>query len=200
LLRGVVTPVTIEQELKILLSADLWRVPPKFASTQRNDLNAGFLDISHSLWDDSEHPRECAQSAFCCPGHLHASVVMLFECQVGTHPDSQPSCRLFVESDETVSYLDFGREFWLEVLLMAFPACEKCSLHLCGVELEISSAGPLDALHCAGFKLFDHLVHVLPGCHGSEVVYEGEAFGLYSLFHPLFQSSGAYCKENQRYG
>jgi len=186
--------------MKILTSADRWWVPPEFTSLQRDGLNAGYLDSSHSLWEDSVHLRECAQSGFCCPGLLHASIVMLFERQVGIHPDSQPSCRLFIESDETISYLDLGCEFSLEVLLVAFAACEKCCLRLCGIELEISSAGPLDALCCAGFKSFDHLVHVLPGCHPSKVVYQGEAFGLDSLFHPLHQSSGVYRKENRRHG
>jgi hypothetical protein len=33
---------------------------------------------------------------------------MLFELQVGVHPDSQPLCRLFVELEEAVSYLGFS--------------------------------------------------------------------------------------------
>jgi len=49
---------------------------------------------------------------------------MLFEHQVGVHPDCQQLCRLFVKSDEAVSYLDFGGDFGLEVLLVASPACQ----------------------------------------------------------------------------
>ena len=78
------------------------------------------------LWDDSVHLRGCAHSGFCCPGLLHASVVMLFERQVGVHPDSKLSRCLFSELDNTVSYLYFCCEFRPEVLLVAFPAFEKC--------------------------------------------------------------------------
>jgi len=127
---------------------------------------------------------ESAQSGFYCPGLLYGLVVMIFERQVGVHPDSPASSRLCIESDETVPYLNCVYEFRPEVLLVAFPACEQCGLRLCGVKLEISSAGLLNVLGCAGLKLFDHLVHILPSCHPSEVVYEGEAFGLDSLVPP----------------
>jgi len=125
---------------------------------------------------------------------------MLVEHQVGVQPDFHPSSHLYVESDEAVSYLDFGCEFPPEVILVASPACEECCLCLCSVELEISSAGPLDALCCAGFMFFDHRVQVLPGSHPSEIVYEGMAFGLPSLFRPLYQSSGVYQQEYRQYG
>jgi len=183
----------------ILSSANLSPVPPEFASIQCDGLHAGYLDSTFSLWDDSVHPCECAQSGFCCPGLLHASVVVLFEPQVGVHPDSWSLRRPFIESDETVSYLDFGSEFRPEMLLVAFPACEKCFLHLCSVELEILSAGPLDAHCCAGFKFLGHLVHVLPGCHPSEVNYVAEGFGFDYLFPPLDKSSNVYRKENRGY-
>ena len=105
-----------------------------------------------------------------------------------------------VKSDEAVSYLDFGGEFWPEVLLVASPGYEECCFRLRSVKLEVSPAGPFDALCSAGIKFLDHLVHVLPSWHPSEVVYEGEALGLDSLFHPIHTPSGVYRERNQRHG
>jgi len=142
------------------------------------------------------HLREYTQLGFCCSGLRHASVEVLFEGQVGVPPDSQPWGRLFLELDEAVSYLYIGCEFGPQVLLVASPECEMCCLHHCSDKLDISSAGPLDGLCCAALMFFDHLVQVVPGCHPSKVVYKAEAFGLDSLFHPLYQSSSVYHKEN----
>jgi hypothetical protein len=98
--------LTIEQELKILSSTALWLVPPDNAPIQRHGFNASYLDTTYSLYDNSGHPRQCAQSGFYCRGHLYALVVMLFERHVVIHPDSQPSLRLVVESDNTIFYID----------------------------------------------------------------------------------------------
>jgi len=109
---------------------------------------------------------EYAQPGFHFAGLLHASAVTHIEHQVGVHPESQLSCRLFVESYKAVSYLDFGCEVWPEVLLVPSPACEKYCLRLCRVKMEVSSVGPLNTLCGTGFEFFDHLIHVLPrGTH-----------------------------------
>ena len=87
-------------------------------------MNAGYPDGFYLLWDDSVHLREYMARGCCCRRLFHGSVAMLFEHQVGVHPDCQQLCRLFVKSDEAVSYLDFGGDFGLEVLLVASPACQ----------------------------------------------------------------------------
>jgi len=50
--------------------------------SKRNDLNAGYLKSWYLVWDDSVYPCDSVQSAFCCPGLRHGSVVMRFERQV----------------------------------------------------------------------------------------------------------------------
>ena len=146
------------------------------------------------------HPCERAESRFCSPGLLFESVVMLFECQVRIHPDSQPQRLFLVKPNDAVFNLDFGCQFRPEVLPMASPPCEECTLRLGSIELEISSPGPFDALHCAGFELLNQLVHVSSGCHGPEVIHEGEAFDpLDFLFHLFYQPGGVHCAENWRH-
>jgi len=122
---------------------------------------------------------------------------MLWEHQVGVHADSTPSCHHFVEQDEAFSYFHFYCEFRPEVLPVASAACEKCCFRLCTVEMDILSTGPLDTLCCVGLMFFDHLVHILCSCHPSEVVYEGEANGLHSIFDALYQSDGVDCEHNR---
>jgi len=184
----------IKKQLEIFSSAGYFRVPPELACIICEDLDAGFLNSCYPLWDDAVHLRECAQSGFCGPSILHEQVVMLFERELGSHPDSQPPCRFLDESDETVSYIDIVIEIWPVVLLVASHGCEEWCFCLRSVKLEISPACPFDALRCAGFNFPDNLVHVLAGCHPAEVVYKGEAVGLESLLNSILEPSGVFAQ------
>jgi hypothetical protein len=84
-----------------------------------------------------------------------------------------------------MSYFDFCCEFWPEVLLVTSSVCEEGCFRLRSVEVEVSPACPLHALHCTGFELPDHPINILPTCYPSIVVYAGAAFSLRSLFHAL---------------
>jgi len=48
--------------------------------------------------------------------------------------------------------------------------------------------GPLDPLRCTGFEFPDHLVHVLPGCYPSKVIYKGEAFDFFDSLPPTLSA------------
>jgi len=74
-----------------------------------------------------------SESSFCCPGILHASVVLLLEHSMCVHPDHQPACRMCVESYEPVS--DCCYQIWPEVFPVAPSVRESCRLRHCNVEL-----------------------------------------------------------------
>jgi len=82
---------------------------------------------------------------------------------------------------------------------VASSTCEECCIHLHSVKLEVSPACPLDALRCTGFEFPNHLLHIRSGCLPAKVIYEGEAFTLDYLFHPLYSPSEVYCEKDRRH-
>lgn len=143
---------------------------------KRDGLEDGYLAVPFVLWEYSLHPHEYAQLGFSCAGLLHASVAMLFEYQVGVHPDYQPPCRFFVESNDNVSHFNCGIEFFPELHLVESCVCEESCIHLCCVKLEILPTCPVDALGCTGFEFHDHPHHILPCYYLFYIINSGESF------------------------
>jgi len=83
---------------------------------------------------------------------------------------------------------------------MASPKCAGCCFNLRSMVLDVSSAGPLDALHSTGSEFPYHLVHVIQGCYPAMVIPTGEAFEpLDTFFHPDHRRSGMKCEEDLRH-
>jgi len=85
----------IEEKLEVVLPAYLFGIQPELQPIPCDCLDSGYLDSRYALWYNPECLCEASESCLCCPGVLHASVVMLLDHQVNVHPDGEPAHCLF---------------------------------------------------------------------------------------------------------
>ena len=80
--------MSIEEKLKVVSPAYFLGITPELTRVQCDRLDAGYQDGPYTLWYYPVRLCEGSKSSFCCPGFLHASVVVLLERQVRVHPDA----------------------------------------------------------------------------------------------------------------
>ena len=67
----------IEEAFDVVSHSHLSGVPPKLAPIEWDRLNARHLDGAYTLRNTAVCLGKGAEFSFCCPGLLHASVVLL---------------------------------------------------------------------------------------------------------------------------
>jgi len=111
-------------------------------------LNASCVDSYHDLWHDPMRNSKGWKSSFCCPGILHALLVMLLECQVSINTDTQPVCCFCVASYSTLSDFELWWQLQPEDIVVGLPACEQCRLWVA-----VSYCSPHQVAHWILFSL-----------------------------------------------
>jgi len=166
--------LSIWKELEIISPVYIIGNLPVLTPTEYDTLDRGCFGNSHAPWDYPICWFKCLRSRCSCTGFLHASVVVLLECHVPTHPEAQPACCFFVALNRAISDCDLCCQHWPEKLHIASSTCEQCLLCFCYNKLQPPRTCLLTDC-CSTFLMFrDDLFDVASCHHTSEVIHECE--------------------------
>ena len=87
-------------------------------------MDACHLDGPYALRNNAVCLGKGVEHGLCCPGFIHASVVVLLQHQMCVHPHAQQARRLCIEQYGLVSDSYLCCQFWPEVFPVASSARE----------------------------------------------------------------------------